>query len=58
MAAHLAHLNPQSVFERGYSMVETADGKIVRASSEVQLNEDVKLTFARGWARANVKDKG
>jgi exodeoxyribonuclease VII large subunit len=30
----------------------------VRASSEVQLNEDVKLTFARGWARANVKDKG
>jgi exodeoxyribonuclease VII large subunit len=58
MAAHLAHLNPQSVFERGYSMVETADGKVVRASSEVQLNEDVKLTFARGWARANVKDKG
>ena len=58
MAAHLAHLNPQSVFERGYSMVETADGKIVRASSEVQLNEDVTLTFARGWARANVKDKG
>ena len=58
MAAHLAHLNPQSVFERGYSMVETADGKIVRASSEVQLNEDVKLTFARGWARAKVKDKG
>ncbi|HYK13141.1 MAG TPA: exodeoxyribonuclease VII large subunit [Burkholderiales bacterium] len=58
MAAHLAHLNPQSVFERGYSMVETADGKVVRASSEVQLNEDVKLTFSRGWARANVKDKG
>jgi ribosomal 50S subunit-recycling heat shock protein len=39
-------------------MVETIDGKVVRASSEVQLNEDVKLTFARGWARANVKDKG
>jgi len=58
MAAHLAHLNPQSVFERGYSMVETADGKIVRASSELQLNEDVKLTFAHGWARAKVKDKG
>src|SRR5258705_1861793 len=58
MAAHLAPLHPQSVFERGYSMVETADGKIVRASSELAPEEEVKLTFARGWARAKVKDKG
>ena len=58
MAAHLVHLNPQAVFERGYSMVETADGKIVRASSELQIDDEVKLTFARGWARARVKDKG
>ena len=58
MAAHLAHLNPQSVLERGYSMVQTADGKIVRASSEVQTGDEVKLTFAQGWARAGVKDKG
>jgi len=58
MAAHLAHLNPQSVFERGYSMVETAAGKIVRASSELEIDDDVKLTFARGWARAKVKDRG
>ncbi len=57
MAAHLAHLNPQSVFERGYSMVETADGKIVRASGELAPDEEVKLTFARGWARARIKDR-
>jgi exodeoxyribonuclease VII large subunit len=58
MAAHLVHLNPQSVFERGYSMVETADGKVVRASSEVKPEDEVKLTFARGWARARIKDRG
>ena len=34
------------------------DGKIVRGSSELQIDEEVKLTFARGWARARVKDKG
>jgi exodeoxyribonuclease VII large subunit len=58
IASHLDHLNPHAVFERGYSMVETADGKIVRASSEIQLDEELKLTFARGWAKAKVKDKG
>jgi exodeoxyribonuclease VII large subunit len=58
VAAQLAQLNPRSVFERGYSMVETVDGKIVRASSELQTGEEVRLTFAQGWARAQVKDKG
>ena len=58
LAAQLAQLNPSAVFERGYSMVEKADGKIVRGSSELQIDEEVRLTFARGWARARVKDKG
>ena len=58
IAAQLTQLNPRAVFDRGYSMVETADGKIVRASSELQIDGEVRLTFARGWARARVKDKG
>ncbi len=29
-------------------MVETADGKIVCAASELQTDEEVRLTFARG----------
>ena len=57
VAAQLEQLNPHAVFERGYSMVETADGKIVRAGNELQTGEEVRLTFARGWARAQVKDK-
>ena len=58
LAAQLAQLNPHAVFERGYSMVETADGKIVRASAKLKSDEEVRLTFAQGWATARVKDKG
>jgi len=58
LAAQLAQLNPRAVFERGYSTVETAAGKIVRDSAQLKLDAEVKLTFAKGWARAQVKDKG
>ena len=47
---HLSHLNPQSVFERGYSMVENAQGKIVSDSAEVAMDSPLKITFAKGWA--------
>jgi len=58
LAAQLTHLNPGAVLERGYSMVETAAGDIVRDSAQLNRDDDVKLTFAQGWARAQVKDKG
>ena len=47
---HLNHLNPQSVFERGYSMVENAHGKIVSDSISVAVGSPLKITFAKGWA--------
>jgi len=58
LAAQLAQLNPSAVLERGYSMVETAAGDIVRDSAQIERDDEVKLTFAQGWARAQVKDKG
>ena len=58
LAAQLTHLNPQAVLERGYSLIETADGKIVRDSAQLSHEDEVRLTFARGWARAQVNDKG
>ncbi|MBI4190248.1 MAG: exodeoxyribonuclease VII large subunit [Betaproteobacteria bacterium] len=58
LTAQLAQLNPRAVLERGYSLVETAAGKVVRDSAQLKRDEDVKLTFAKGWARAQVKDKG
>ena len=58
LAAQLVQLNPRAVLERGYSVVETAAGDIVRDSAQLNRDDDVKLTFAQGWARAQVKDKG
>jgi exodeoxyribonuclease VII large subunit len=58
LAAQLAQLNPRAVLERGYSMVETATGEIVRDSAQLGADDDVRLTFARGWASAKVRDKG
>lgn len=58
LAAHLKHLNPQLVLERGYSITESADGEIVRDSARVATDEELKITFARGWAGVRVKRKG
>jgi exodeoxyribonuclease VII large subunit len=58
LTTQLAQLNPQSVLERGYSMVQTAAGDIVRDSAQVALDAEVKMTFARGRARARITGKG
>ena len=55
--AHLQHLSPQRVLERGYSITETDAGMIVRDGSRLVIDEDVMITFAQGWARAQVKRK-
>jgi exodeoxyribonuclease VII large subunit len=57
-AAHLKHLSPQHVLDRGYSITEAGPGKIVRDGSRLTVGEDVKITFAKGWAGAEVKRKG
>ena len=58
LEAHLKHLNPRLVLERGYSITETADGGIVRDAARLAAGQEVKLTFARGWADAQVKRTG
>ncbi len=58
LASQLAQLNPHAVLERGYSMVETPGGRLVQDSAQVRLDDDLKIIFSRGWARAKVKDKG
>ena len=58
LASQLAQLNPQAVLERGYSTVESADGMVVRDSAQIRQEDHLKITFARGWAKAQVKDKG
>jgi exodeoxyribonuclease VII large subunit len=55
--SHLKHLNPQLVLERGYSITATGTGKIVRDSAEITCGEELKITFAKGSAGAQVKHK-
>jgi len=50
----LRHLGPQAVLERGYSLVQTPDGTIVRHSSQLAAGDAIALTFAEGGAAATV----
>lgn len=53
--AHLKHLDPHQVLERGYSITQTSDGTVVRNSVQLAAGQDVKITLSRGWADARVK---
>jgi exodeoxyribonuclease VII large subunit len=55
--AHLKHLNPQSVLDRGYSITEDRHGRVVRDATRLVTGQDLKITFARGWADARVERK-
>ena len=56
--SHLRHLSPQHVLDRGYSIAETAAGAIVRDASTLSAGDDLKITFAKGWASAEVTERG
>lgn len=58
MQQHLQHLDPAQVLARGYSMVRDEHGAIVMDSAGLPIGARLDITFARGWARAEVKEKG
>lgn len=57
LQANLAHLNPQSVLDRGFSMVRSAEGKIIYDSKSIAADEMLSITFAHGSAAAKVTRK-
>ena len=51
----LAHLNPQRVLERGFSLVrDAASGTLIRNSEDLSTNQTVDITFAKGSTRATI----
>lgn len=56
LRAQLAQLNPQSVLERGYSIVYTQQGEIVRDSKQLRCGSRIQVKFARGNCDAIVDD--
>ncbi len=55
---HLTHLNPQSVLERGYSIAYDKNGSVLRNSDQFSIGDNIWLSFARGWGKAKVLEKG
>ena len=54
LATSLAHLDPQRVLARGYSLVQRADGTVVQDSGALLAGEALELRFHTGRARATV----
>ena len=57
-AQHLILLDPKRVLTRGYSIVQDASGNVVSNAGQLTAGEEIGITFARGWARAGVKECG
>ncbi len=51
---NLSHLNPQAVLKRGYALVHTVEGKLVRTHQQLSPGQDVRLTLGEGQADAQV----
>jgi exodeoxyribonuclease VII large subunit len=52
--AHLRSLSPQSTMDRGYSVVQSDDGKIVRDATKLKAGAVLRIRAAKGEARASV----
>jgi len=57
-AQHLILLDPVKVLSRGYSMVQDASGAVVLDAGNVAVGAELSITFAKGWARTEVKERG
>ena len=51
---NLGHLNPHAVLNRGYALVQTAEGQLVRSSRQLSPGQEVKFTLAKGQADATI----
>lgn len=58
LAQHLVLLDPKQVLVRGYSLVQDAGGGVVSDAGQVAVGAELRITFAQGWARAEVKERG
>ncbi len=52
--AHLRSLSPQSTMDRGYAVVQSDDGTIVRDATKLKAGAVLRIRAAKGEARASV----
>jgi exodeoxyribonuclease VII large subunit len=53
-AAHLQQLSPLAVLERGYAIVETAEGHIVKSAAETPPDSNIRIRLHEGRLAARV----
>lgn len=52
--AHLAHLDPRAVLQRGYSVVRDSSGAILRSSGTLSEGDLIDITFSQGGAESRI----
>ncbi|MDP1644975.1 MAG: exodeoxyribonuclease VII large subunit [Thiobacillus sp.] len=57
-SSSLAHLNPEGVLARGYSIVQQENGAVVQDAATLNAGEKIGIRFHRGQARARVESTG
>jgi exodeoxyribonuclease VII large subunit len=53
--AHVRALSPQSTLDRGYSVVQLADGQIVTDPKKLKTGDELRLRLAKGETKATVQ---
>ena len=56
-AAHLQAVSPLGVIARGYSVVRTADGRLVRSLADAPDGSAIEARVADGWLKATVSGR-
>jgi exodeoxyribonuclease VII large subunit len=54
LGAHLAHLDPRAVLQRGYSVVRDDSGAILRSAGALSAGDVVDITFSQGGAESRI----
>jgi len=54
-SSSLAHLNPEGVLARGYSIVQLENGAVVQDATALNAGDKLGIRFHRGQARAKVE---
>jgi exodeoxyribonuclease VII large subunit len=54
--ARLRALSPAATLQRGYAIVQRADGHVVRASTDVRIKDPLRVRLAEGELRAVVQE--
>ena len=54
LEAHLKHLDPRQVLQRGYAIVTDEQGRIVHSSTELAVGSSVQMALGEGTAQARV----